>query len=280
MKKQILSIASLSCSTVLAASAALAQEQEPVPTVEAPALECPGFSVFADFSSRQITRGLPDNEEPFATVGVSAEWYGLSFEVDWLYDLTDERNLDGEYNEIDYIIGYGYDFSPDDWHLPTTIALAADWTYEYHPDDPFTHYIHASIGLPDLWLAPSLESEFEMRDACRYFALSFSHSWDLIEAREEDGTPVLSLTLSVAQGLANDKQNDADLGKDFWALRDTTFTAQLDWTPVENLTISPYIAYGDTYSGTIRKAAHYYTDGENRNDVSQIYGGVVVSASF
>ncbi|MGN0843990.1 MAG: hypothetical protein ACI4QT_02065 [Kiritimatiellia bacterium] len=277
MKKQILAITALSCASALTASAALAQEQEPT----RPAfLESPGFSVFADFASRQISRGLPDNEEPVATFGFSAEWYGLSFEVDWLYDLTDERNLDGEYNEIDYIIGYGYAFSPDDWKLPTTIELAADWTYEYHPDDPFTHYIHASIGLPDLWLAPTLESEFEMRDSCRYFSLSFSHSWNLIEAREEDADPILSLTLSVAQGLANAKQNEADLGKDFWSLRDTTFTAQLDWTPVENITISPYIAYGDTYSGAIRKAAHYYTDGETRNDVSQVYGGIAIAATF
>lgn len=285
--RKVMAGASVCALLALGTGSARAQENvaiepgssEPAPLVEE-GWELPGISVFADFASRRLSRGLPDNTDPVSTYGVAAEWYGLTFEVDWLIDLTDERGTKGEYDEIDYIIGYGYTFDADAWNLPTSIEVAADWTYEYHPDDAFTHYIHASVGLPDLWLAPALSSEFEMRSECRYFALSVGHTWTLIDARPDEDTPVLDFSISIEQGLANDRQNNADLGKDFWALRETTFLAQLDWCPQKNLMISPYIAYGDTYSGTIRSAAHYYTDPEEDHSPSQFFGGITLTLSL
>ena len=87
---------------------------------------------------------------------------------------------------------------------------------------------------------------------------------------------MLALNLSLVQGLANDKYNDDDMGKDFWAFRDTTLTAKLDWVVTDNFTVSPYIAYSDTFAGPVRNAAKC----EKHGDAYHFYGGVALSASF
>ena len=46
-----------------------------------------------------------------------------------------------------------------------------------------------------------------------------------------------------------------DMEKDFWAFRDTTLTATLDWAVCDYLTVSPYISYSDHFAGPVRKAA-------------------------
>lgn len=279
MKTSILSLGALSCVALLMTSVANAQEPA-APAKQASAVKLPDFSVFADFASRKISRGVLSNQDPIETYGFTAKWYGINFKMDWLFDLTDERGQKNECNELDYFIGYEYTFKPEEWNVPTAIKLYSDWNYEGHPGKAFKNFMHNSVSLPKVFLAPTLDSEFEFRKSLWYIKLTGKHSWTLVDAREEKGAPVLALTLSLTQGVGNAQRNKEDLKEDLWALRETTLKAKFDWKPVDHLTISPYIAYSDTFSGTVRDAARNYKYDDKKHTVAQLYGGVVLTASF
>lgn len=248
--------------------------------------ELPEIAVGLDYSSKQVTRGLIDNEEGIATASASIDWMGFSAEVDGIFNTTDIAKEEGydawDNTEVDYIVGYGYTFGADDYGLFTDIELALDYTYEWDnggdfEDDDHVQYLHASIGLPEVFLAPTLAGEWMLDQFHgQYYTIELSHGFDLVAGDGEDADPMLALNLSVVQGLANDDYNEDDLGKDFWALRDTTFTATLDWAVCDHLTVSPYIASADTFSGTVRDAAKC----EKHGDAGHIWGGVAISASF
>lgn len=248
--------------------------------------ELPEISIGIDFCSKQVTRGLIDNEEGIATASASIGWQGFSIEVDGIFNMTDIAEDEGydawDNTEVDYIVGYGYTFGADDYDLFTDIEVALDYTYEWdnggdYEDDDHVQYLHASIGLPELLLAPTLAGEWELDDVHgQYYSIEFSHGFDLIAGEGEDADPALALNISLVQGLANDKYNDDDLGKDFWAFRDTTITATLDWAVTDFLVVSPYISYGDHFAGPVRNAAKC----EKHGDTGHFYGGVAISATF
>ena len=251
-----------------AAEAAAVEEGENLPSVE----------VSADFSSRQISRGLPDNREPIVTLAGVVEWMGLSFEVDGLFNLTDVAEEDGfdagDNTEIDAIVGYGHAF---DTESVGEVELGADYTYEYDQggNDESDHcsYLHASVALNDVLLSPTLTCEW-MLDAVhgQYYALTLSHEFELADN--------LALSLSLTMGLANNKYNKDDLGCNSWGIRETTLLAELAWAPTDILTITPYIAYSDHVNGHFRHFAHYYVDEERKHSVAQLYGGIAVELTF
>ena len=246
----------------------------------------PDVSVGIDYCSKQVTRGLIDNEEGIATLSAAIEWEGFSFEVDGIFNTTDEMEEDGydawDNTEVDYIFGYGYTFGADDFGLPTDIELALDYTYEWDnggelEDDDHVQYIHASIGLPEVFLSPTLAGEWMLDQFHgQYYSLELSHTFELVAGEGEDADPAVGLTLSLVQGLADKKYNEDDMEKDFWAFRDTTLTATLDWIVCDYLTVSPYISYSDHFGGPVRKAAKC----DEHDDTYHFYGGVAVSASF
>jgi hypothetical protein len=248
--------------------------------------ELPEISVGLDYCSKQVTRGLIDNEEGIATASASIGWQGLSLEVDGIFNTTDVAEEEGydawDNTEVDYILGFGHTFGADDYGLPTDVEVGLDYTYEWDnggdfEDDDHVQYLHASIGLPEVFLSPTLAGEWMLDQFHgQYYTLELSHGFDLIAGEGEDADPVLALNLSLVQGLANDKYDADDLDKDFWALRDTTLTATVDWAVCDHLTVSPYIACSDTLSGTVRKAAKC----EEHGDAYHFYAGVAVSAGF
>ena len=248
--------------------------------------ELPEISVGLDYSSKQVTRGLIDNEEGIVTASAAVEWNGFSAEVDGLFNTTDVAKEEGydewDNTEVDYIIGYGYTFGADDYGLPTDIEVAFDYTYEWDnggdfEDNDHVQYLHASIGLPEVFLSPTLAGEWMLDQFHgQYYTLELSHGFDLIAGEGEEDDPVLALNLSLVQGLANDDYDEDDLGKDYWALRETTLTATLDWAVCDHITLSPYIAWTDTFSGTVRDAAKC----EKHGDAGHFFAGLALSAAF
>ena len=274
--------------TTLLATAAFALTSAIPAFADDEGFAAPGFTAAIDYSSRQVTRGLIDNEEGIATLSGAVEWMGFTFEVDGIFNTTDEMEEDGfdawDNTEVDFIVGYGYTFGADDFSLPTDVEVGIDYTYEWDNDgdleDSATehfNYLHASIGLPEIPLSPTLAAEWMLDQFHgQYYSLEFSHTFELVAGEGEDADPEVGLTLSLLQGLADKKYDDDDLGKDFWALRDTTLTATIDWIATGNLTVSPYIAYTDTFSGTVRDAAKC----DKHGDAGHVFGGITVSASF
>ena len=131
-------------------------------------IELPEVSVGLDYSSKQVTRGLIDNEEGIVTASAAIEWQGFTAEVDGLFNITDEMKEDGydswDNTEVDYILGYGYTFGADDYGIFTDVEVAFDYTYEWDnggdfEDNDHVQYLHASVGLPEIFLAPTPAGE-------------------------------------------------------------------------------------------------------------------------
>ena len=238
----------------------------------------PEVTLGADYCSRQITRGLPDNTDPILTLSAALGWQGFSVEVDGIFDTTDIAEEDGfdawDNTEIDTVLGYECTL---DTEAVGGVTLGADYTYEYDQggdgDSDHVSYLHASAGLDDVFLAPKLTGEW-MLDGVhgQYYTLELSHGFELAEN--------LELTLTLVEGLANDKYNEDDLGCDSWGFRETTLLAELGWEPAGGLSVTPYLAYGDHLNGHFRHAAHYYADEEASHHVAQLYGGVAVELAF
>jgi len=49
----------------------------------------PGVTLGADYCSRQVTRGLPDNTEGIVTLSAALEWLGFTAEVDGIFNTED-----------------------------------------------------------------------------------------------------------------------------------------------------------------------------------------------
>ena len=263
----------------LVAASAIAGDQANRPSI---------FST-TEIVSRKLSRGLPDHTDPIFTETAGLEWMGVFASVKGHFNMSDVEEDKGfdrwENKEIDYKVGYNHVFDKDTIGLGTALAFGIDYVFEFdqggYGDNDHIQYIHASLGLPDVFLSPTLASEWMLDQFHgQYFTLDLSHTFPLLKREGEGAKPIVAMRLSFRQGLANAKYNDHDLGKDFWALRESTFMATFDWNVCENVTISPYAAYGDTYSGTVRPAAHYYEDPDEHNDVAQFYGGVTLNLVF
>ena len=272
--------------TLLAAASLAAFADEPAAAELEEDSALPGVTLGADWCTRQISRGLPDNTDPIFTLSAAVEWAGFTAEVDGIFNATDIAEEDGfdagDNTEIDTILGYEYTLDTD---ALGAIELGADYTYEYdqggNEDDDHCQYLHASVGLADVFLSPTLEAEW-MLDSIhgQYYDLKLSHAFELVEAREGEEDSVLALELSLVEGLANNKYNADDLGCDSWGFRETTLMAELAWRPCANALVKPYVAYSDHLNGHFRHPAHYVVDEESSHHVAQLYGGVAVELSF
>ena len=272
--------------TFLAAASLATFAEEPAAAEIEEEGALPGVTLGADYCSRQITRGVPDNTEGIVTLSAALEWAGFTAEVDGIFNTTDIAEEDGfdawDNTEIDYVLGYSRSVDTD---ALGAIELGGDYTYEYdqggNGDDDHCQYLHASVGLADVFLSPTLEAEW-MLDSIhgQYYDLKLSHAFELVEAREGEEDPVLALEISLLQGLANGKYNEDDLGCDCWGFRDTTLAAELSWRPCEYALVKPYIAYSDHLNGHFRHPAHYVVDEEASHHVAQLYGGIAVELSF
>jgi opacity protein-like surface antigen len=264
--------------TLLAAASLAAFAEEPAAAELEEEGNLPGVTLGADYCSRQVTRGLPDNTEGIVTLSAALEWAGFTAEGDGIFNTTDIAEEDGfdawDNTEIDYVLGYGFSLDTDSLGA---VELGADYTYEYDQggDGESDHmsYLHASVGLDDVFLSPTLECEWMLDNIKgQYYALVLSHEFELADT--------LALTLSLTEGLANNKYNADDLGCDCWGFRDTTLTAELEWAAAEFLSVKPYISYSDHLNGHFRHPAHYVVDEETSHHVAQFYGGVALELAF
>ncbi len=243
----------------------------------------PEFELSADFCTRQISRGLPDNTDPIVTLAAAASWMGFTAEIDGIFNVTDIAGDDGfdagDNTEIDAIIGYEHTLAAD---ALGDVTLGADYTYEYdqggNAESDHVSYLHASVGLDDIPLSPTITGEW-MLDGIhgQYYTFELSHTFALSGDADK---PDLGLTLSFVQGLGNDKYNAADLGRDSWGLRETTIMAELEWAVSDHLSVTPYAAYSDHINGNFRRPAHFHADEEASHHVAQLYGGVAAALSF
>ena len=134
--------------TILAAASLAAFADEPAAAELEEESNLPGVTLGADYCTRQVTRGIPDNTEGIVTLSAALEWEGFKAEVDGIFNATDVAEEDGfdagDNTEIDAILGYEYTLDTD---ALGGVALGADYTYEYdqggNDESDHVSYLHA-----------------------------------------------------------------------------------------------------------------------------------------
>jgi len=249
--------------------------------------------------SKFLSYGLVDNDEPILTPGASVtilDW--ISFGVEALFDVTKygrRRDADGErlyanragrYQELDPSVELAHAFGPDDaaW-LPTTVAFALGYAYEYHPrsyatghDD--TQFATFEVGLPDLWVEPNFSYERDLvRDNGTYLALELGHAFELCEG--------LSLRPSAAQGFGNARRVKGYLSRadgeplDHAGLMDTLLKLELSYELAAGVTLAGYVGYSDfLFDRTIREGARRYEASGRWDESWNFIGGLSLTLAF
>ena len=225
--------------------------------------------VGVDFSSKQVTYGLIDNPHGILTPSFELTWsheegLRLAIGVEALLDTTNYGAKEGGYNnrrwkmqELDPYLSLSRH-----WRLTEEVALVTEvgYYYEYHPrscnkpernfSNPDAQYLTFLLGLEDGFLNPTLSFEYQIMGygetdegkGALYAAFELSHTFDLSETvgLEEGG---LCVTPLAGIALANKDRNTCDLGlDDTLSLRDAYVRLEVAYYPIENLSITPYVA--------------------------------------
>lgn len=252
-----------------------------------------------EISSRKVFYGYALNREPIWIPYASLTFFdtvtpGITAYCDMTdWGSRDRRGSSGygdrswRYQEIDPYVKLHRCFDADDasW-LPTEIFAGIGYQYEYDPPfpdgrtNPGSHFITGAFALPQLWLEPSLNAEFDVdRDHGIYLNLNIGHSFPLIGDGE---SPTLALRAEAAQGWGNSDRNEAYSGVDRTGLMDTMFRLTVEWSPYPWLKISPYAAYYEyLFDRHLRDGARTIGYGADRKTESwNFIGGVRFSLSF
>ena len=226
-------------------------------------------TVGLDFSSKQVTYGLIDNPHGILTPSFELAWQHeeglrLAIGVEALFDTTNFGAKEGGYNnrrwkmqELDPYLSLSRH-----WRLTEEVALVTEvgYYYEYHPrscnkperdfSNPDAQYLTLLLGLEDGFLNPTLSLEYQIMgygetdegEGALYAAFELSHTFDFSEmiGLKEGG---LCVTPLAGIAVANKERNTCDLGlDDTLSLRDAYVRLEVAYCPIENLSITPYIA--------------------------------------
>ncbi len=243
-------------------------------------------SIGLDISSKQLTYGLIDNPHAIMTPSVELalshpEWFTLAIGAEAIFDTTNWGAKDGGYNDRRYKY---QEFAPgitlsrawdaEAW-LGSSLETSINYTYEYHPDsckkpameysNPNTQWLNFEIAAPDYWLQPTLAVEYQLvRQGAEvdhngkggvYATFSVAHDFDIGAAMGAD-EGVLTLTPTVGIGMANKKRNLCDFGdegNDSFMFRDAFASLELAYTPIEGITLAPYVACHQQVDKTARE---------------------------
>ncbi len=270
-----------------------------------------GGSVGVDFCSKQLTYGLVDNPHGIVTPSAELsfghdDYFTLAVGVEAIFDTTNYGAKDGGYNDRRWKY---QEFDPyialsRSWELGEDVALYTEvgYLYEYHPrachkpsleySNPDTQWLTFVIGLEENILNPTLEVEYQLvrqgpeaindGQGAIYATFSFSHEFDIGEKLGlDEGSLCLTPTLGIA--MANKERNLADFSSigeededyivdDHAMFRDAFASLELAYTPIEGLSIAPYVGCHQQIDDEARKSAG--------DDKFVAYFGIGVSYEF
>ncbi len=239
------------------------------------------FGAGIDFTSKQTTYGLIDNDDPIFTPYASIGYGIFSFDVAAIFDTTDWGEKHGGYGDR----AWKYQeiaFGPTLTVPLGMFELFANYTYEYHPrvkknrgyENPDTQFINLGVAMPDVLLSPSLSVEVDIvnEPGAAYFLLEIGHTFGLVE-------DCLDLNLSGGIGFGNAKRNRYDADFDSMGFKDISGSVALDWHITPSITLSPYMTASQQLQGRMRDAARGYIEDEKHNSAYVLFG-VVLAAEF
>jgi len=222
------------------------------------------FSVGTDhaFLNKYIWRGLDPTDEAVWQPDVWISAYGFTANVWANMDLTDINDNQGEFNEIDYTLGYAGEYEK--------LSYGAGVIGYQFPNTEFdtTWEVYGSVGY-DTLLSPTLTVYYDFDEATGFYGtFGIGHSFELPKVSDMVS---MSLDLGSHVGLASKNWNNFYYGSDHTAFVDLVFGASLPVAIGDHLTVSPTVSYSTVLDKTLR------TKTDNNDNV---IWGVVLSASL
>ena len=200
--------------------------------------------------SSYVWRGQTLNDKAVAQPSLTASKGGLALNA-WA-NYNADGATEGEFSELDLTASYAKTLGP--------VALGAGIVQYTFPNQtlavedgedvayPGTVEVYASVGLPDVPLAPTLTAYRDVDEIDgTYGMLSLGHTFELAEK--------VSLSLSASLCAADADYNAGYFGLDDAALNDLTVGAALPIAVLENLTVKPAISYAYLPDSDVRDAA-------------------------
>lgn len=223
----------------------------------------PTVTLDTSFFNKYVWRGLVLTDGPVFQPSVTLEWQGLSLNVWGNLDLDNVNNLRGEFNEVDYTIGYEHEIIGP---LSGSVGFIV---YEF-PNTAFRTTTEFMAGLSlDVPLQPSLTAYFDLRETDGIYLLAeIGHS---IELPKFAKNITASVDLGAGLGWGSVKNNSFYFGVASEGATDYYFSLGLPIAIGEHLTITPNIKYTSILDGDLRRAV--------ANDDNLVYG-ISLAVSF
>ena len=220
--------------------------------------------------SSYMWRGQTLNDKMAAQPSLTASKAGFALNA-WA-NVNVDGAYEGEFSEVDLTASYSTTLGP--------VALGAGIVQYLFPNQtlavedgedvayPGTVEVYASVGLPDVPLAPTLTAYRDVDEIDgTYGMLGVGHSFELAE--------MASLSLSASLGAADADYNAGYFGVDDAALNDLTVGAALPFALGENLTVKPALSYVYLPDSDIRDAAE-----EIYGEDDAVVGSLTLSCAF
>ncbi len=216
----------------------------------------------AGFFSRYVSRGVTLSSDPVFQPGAWASYRGVNLSVWGNMDLTDINGNVGEFNELDFALGYS-----GKWD---TVNYSAGGIYYVFPntgsDD--TAELYASLGY-DTILQPTLTAYYDFMEADGlYLVLGISHAFEIPVPSDK---VTACLELSAQAGWGTKQFNEFNSGSYHDAFTDAVFTVCLPVGLYESFSITPSVSYSTALDRTIRT---------KNSDNDNVVFGLVISAGM
>lgn len=223
------------------------------------------FGADLTYTSEYMWRGLHASDDSFqwdyyiACKGLTANvWYSM--------DMTDQNDNNGRIIETDYTLDYSSDFGFISSTL-NELDFSVGYIYYAFPqgEDDNTQEIYIGLSYNTL-LSPSLMAYFdiEQQGGC-YLELGLSHSFSL---------PChTSLDLSAALGYSIDEEGEDDGYYDDNGFTHAQLTATFNYSPIPHITVSPFIGTQLCIDDNVKDQ-----DGVGKDVV--VWGGLTLKVEF
>ena len=205
----------------------------------------PTVSLDTSFFSKYVWRGLVLTDGPVWQPSVTAEWQGLSLNVWGNLDFDDVNHLSGEFNEVDWTLGYEHQIVGP---LSGSLGLIV---YEF-PNTAFKTTTEITTGLAlDVPLAPSLTAYFDVDQTDGVYLLAeVAHSIELPKFAEN---VTAAVDLGAGLGWGSAKNNASYFGVKSAAVTDYYLSVGLPIAIGDHLTITPSVKYTSIVNGNLRE---------------------------
>lgn len=223
----------------------------------------PEFELSLDYMSKYVSRGVMINRDSVFAPEFSMCWGGVKAEVVGYGDVTGYSGRRSQFEEADYALSYSHTL----WdvvtleggiiwyHFPGATADTREWfgsvVFDKLPLSPAVTVYYDDVEANGAYVNPTLEQEFKLTE---HFAL----------------------TATAGLGWGSENGNKFNMGSHHAGFVDATAKLELDYSPVDWLSMGPYLAASEILDGRL----HDEVDAARDQHSDQYWGGFHVGVKF